>query len=219
MILETLDRIRAKNAGSRGGGNEDGSGTDTSQQGSVSQQSLTLPTSQFSPNGRSAKRYSNNLFASGKFRDYTYVRSVAQQKRGRAGSTATTESSSVDNIERSTTPDSSAAASSAQSTPERHTVGVRSTPLAAPAPYSDVSHPMSVAEHRMSKILSPSGFKRASMALEEAMNQIEEDLGDEDEAEEEIVMPRISPASRLPPSANSVCPTCTMLKNRDSGND
>ncbi|KAJ6547410.1 hypothetical protein B0H19DRAFT_1165486 [Mycena capillaripes] len=134
----------------------------------------------------SSKRYSNNLFGSGRFRDYSYMRSVSQSK---TASMRTTDSSrshttSYDSM-RPVTPDanaSSLASSSAEA------LAVRSAPLNPPAPYG--GQPLSVAEYRLSKTLGPSVLRRASLALEEAIKAIEE------EAEDEILMPRSAPVPR-----------------------
>lgn len=136
--------------------------------------------------GSSPKRYSNNMFGSGRFRDYSYMRSVSQSK---TASMRTTDSSrshttSYDSM-RPVTPDanpSSPASSSAEA------LTVRSAPLNPPAPYG--GQPLSVAEYRLSKTLGPSVLRRASLALEEAIKAIEE------EAEDEILMPRTAPVPR-----------------------
>ncbi|KAJ6546531.1 hypothetical protein DFH09DRAFT_1171276 [Mycena vulgaris] len=138
----------------------------------------------------SSKRYSNNLFGSGRFRDYSYMRSVASTQ-SKTASVRTTDSSrthtaSHDSM-RPGTPDANAASSrSASSSPE--TLAMRSAPLIPSAPYG--GQPLSVAEYRLSKTLGPSVLRRASLALEEAIKAIEE------EAEDEIVMPRSAPVPR-----------------------
>jgi serine/arginine repetitive matrix protein 2 len=191
MILETLGRIRAKNAGIKGGGSE-GFSSPNSSQVSI-QTSKTLP--QLYSSANRSKRYSNNLFGSGRFRDYSYVRSVAQQKRGRTASTTSTGSVTVGASIASY--ESDTANSSLLTTAETTEHHVPSSV------YTD-NAPMSVAEHRMSKLMTPSALKRASLALEEAMNQIEEEP---DEEEEEIVMPRLTQSSRLSHNAPHVRPS------------
>ncbi|KAJ7172629.1 hypothetical protein C8R46DRAFT_1086659 [Mycena filopes] len=131
----------------------------------------------------SSKRYSNNLFGSNRFRDYTYMRSVAKTASLRPDSSKT-HTASYDSM-RPVTPDANAG-SSTSSIPEPLTV--RSAPLIPPAPYG--GQPLSVAEYRLSKTLGPSVLRRASLALEEAIKSIEE------EAEDEIVMPRSAPVPR-----------------------
>ncbi|KAJ6630648.1 hypothetical protein B0H10DRAFT_2427735 [Mycena sp. CBHHK59/15] len=141
-----------------------------------------------SSSGASSKRYSNNLFGSGRFRDYSYMRSVAaaQSKTAsmRTSGSSRAYTSSYDSM-RPVTPDANAS-SSTSSSPE--TLAVRSAPLIPPAPYG--GQPLSVAEYRLSKTLGPSVLRRASLALEEAIKAIEE------EAEDEIVMPRSAPIPR-----------------------
>ncbi|KAJ6496532.1 hypothetical protein C8R47DRAFT_1114440 [Mycena vitilis] len=132
----------------------------------------------------SSKRYSNNLFGSGRFRDYTYMRSVSKTASLSTADSSRTHTTSND-IMRPTTPDTNAS-SSVSSSPEGLTV--RSAPLNPPAPYG--GQPFSVAEYRLSKALGPSVLRRASLALEEAIKAIEE------EAEDEIVMPRSAPVPR-----------------------
>ena len=130
-----------------------------------------------SPSGR--KRYSNNLFGSGKFRDYTYIRSVAQSRSSRQSA-----ASKPDDIADTSIQDN----------------GVRSAPLIPSAPYGEQT--LSAAEYRLSKTLGPAVFKRASMALEEAIREMEE------EAEDQIVMPRSAPMSRTS-FDQEVCPLLT----------
>ncbi|KAJ7694217.1 hypothetical protein B0H17DRAFT_1168683 [Mycena rosella] len=137
----------------------------------------------------SSKRYSNNLFGSGRFRDYSYMRSVASTQN-KTASMRTTDSSRMHTTSyadsmRPTTPDANGS-SSVSSSPEA--LAVRSAPLIPSAPYG--GQPLSVAEYRLSKTLGPSVLRRASLALEEAIKAIEE------EGEDEIVMPRSAPVPR-----------------------
>ncbi|KAJ7752000.1 hypothetical protein B0H16DRAFT_1547045 [Mycena metata] len=149
---------------------------------SVSARSATSGASS-SNNSVSSKRYSNNLFGSGRFRDYSYMRSVAKTASIRTDSSRT-HTASYDSM-RPVTPDANPT-SSTSSIPEA--LSVRSAPLIPPAPYG--GQPFSVAEYRLSKTLGPSVLRRASLALEEAIKAIEE------EAEDEIVMPRSTPVPR-----------------------
>ncbi|KAF7363311.1 hypothetical protein MSAN_00986300 [Mycena sanguinolenta] len=137
----------------------------------------------------SSKRYSNNLFGSGRFRDYSYMRSVSQAKTAsmRTSNSSRTHTASYTDSIRPVTPEANATSSPPpSSSPE--TLAVRSAPLNPPAPYG--GQPLSVAEYRLSKTLGPSVLRRASLALEEAIKAIEE------EAEDEIVMPRSPPVPR-----------------------
>jgi serine/arginine repetitive matrix protein 2 len=153
-----------------------------------------------SPSSRSAKRYSNNLFGSGRMRDYNYNRSQRSGSQRSVLSVTPAESSLVVQgnsrySDRPITPDgeASVASSSIPSSPMNDkTPVVRSAPLNPPSPYVD--HSPSAAEYRISRALNPAALKRASLALEEALKEIEEEIGEE--AEDEIVMPRSAPASR-----------------------
>lgn len=126
----------------------------------------------------SSKRYSNNLLGSGRPRDY--MRSLASSKTAsmRTADSSRTHTTSFDSTEPGT-PDVDASS---------EMLVVRSAPLNPPAPYG--GPPLSVAEYRMSKAFGPSALRRASLALEEAIRAIEE------EAEDEIVMPRSTAVAR-----------------------
>ena len=234
MILETLGKIRG--GGSQNGyGNEngmregeDGNESLTSREGgndsdylasferSSIQSSHTItssiaPSVRSSPNPRSSgKRYSNNLFGSGRMRDYN----VRSQKSGgsqrSAVSIAPTESSMClkgnsmysEHNPRSTTPDGDGTVQSifVQSNPvqppDDKTPQPRSAPLNPPGPYIDQSYSaLSALEYRLSKTLTPTSLKRASLALEEALKEVEEEIEEEAE-EDEVVMPRSAPAAR-----------------------
>ncbi|KAF5386779.1 hypothetical protein D9615_001879 [Tricholomella constricta] len=201
MIFDTLRNFRSKPAGPAqlSGDNLSSAETDDFRQSSSTMQSSLAPSSTASvtssPNSRSAKRYSNNLFGSGRFHDYNYMRSVTKNGN-RAQSLTPTESSvrantlsAVDSL-RPVTPESSGFSSSTQSSPiaNENAFSLRSASLAAPAPYGE--QVVSVAEYSISKSLGPSVLKRASMAIEEVIKEFEE------EAEDEILMPRSTPIPR-----------------------
>jgi hypothetical protein len=143
-----------------------------------------------SSSGTSSRRYSNNLFGSGRLRDYSYMRSVSSTQSKTASMRTSNSSrepatSSHDSL-RPVTPDTNT--SSSHSPSQREPLAVRSAPLIPPAPYG--GQVFSVAEYRLSKSLGPSALRRASLALEEVIKSIEE------EAEDEIVMPRTAPVPR-----------------------
>ncbi|KIY66295.1 hypothetical protein CYLTODRAFT_423574 [Cylindrobasidium torrendii FP15055 ss-10] len=106
---------------------------------SKSQENVATPSTPTTP--RSAKRYSNNLFGSNRFRDQTYMRSV-QKAGSRAQSAASSDVDAFD--EPSPTP------------------------------------------------ISKAAFKRASLALKQAIDEMEE----EEPPEDEIVLPRSPPIVR-----------------------
>lgn len=203
MLLDTLGRIRSRTSvtpersqESIVDGEEISNGRQSIRSTAPSSSSLTS-----SPSGRSAKRYSNNLFGSGRLRDYSYLRSTTSTKSS-AGSTRTvsltpTESSTITrgNVSslteslRPLTPEGSTNSQSGHSSPNERG-SVRSAPSIPPAPYGEQMQVLSAAEYRLQKTLGPSALKRASLALEEAIKEIE------DEVEDEIVMPRTAPIAR-----------------------
>lgn len=189
MLLETLGRLRSTKTPSPlpGASQEHISEAEDNTRNSVQSTGTSSVTS--SPNARS-KRYSNNLFGSGRLRDYTYLKSVASSKASisshRTVSLTPTEASSP--ALRPATPEDSKLSSSVQSTPDDS--GIRPAPSVPPAPFGDNSHAISVAEYRLQKALGPAMLKRASMALEEAIKELE------DEVEDEILLPRSVPIPR-----------------------
>ncbi|KAG6831191.1 hypothetical protein H0H92_012331 [Tricholoma furcatifolium] len=201
LIFDTIHNFRSIPSpplGQRSEENSNFSSTEDFRQSSSTMQSSISPssstTSVTSPSGRSAKRYSNNLFGSG--HDYNYVRSVAKSTSSRTSSLTPTASSyrrgntsaSVDSHRPSTPEDS--LQSTSNTPPDRDSSPVRSQPFSSSGPYGEQQHLVSVAEYRISKALGPSALKRASMALEAAIKEFEE------EAEDEILMPRSTP---IPP--------------------
>lgn len=236
MILETLGQIRGGGASQNGHGNgngnahegEDGNESLTSREGGNDSDYLAsferssihsshtitssiAPSVRSSPNSRSSgKRYSNNLFGSGRTRDYSARSQKSGGSQRSALSIAPTESSMSlkgnsmysEHSARPTTPDgdSSVQSISAQSSPvapsDDKTPQARSAPLNPPGPYVEQSYPApSALEYRLFKTLPPASIKRASLALEEALKEIEEEIEEEAE-EDEVVMPRSAPAAR-----------------------
>ena len=191
MFLDTLERIRPKNAQS--------TSQDTTDEGETARNSIKSSSSSSvssSPSSRSTKRYSNNLFGSGRLRDYTYLKTVTSS-RGSTGSSAHTTSLTLTEASEKTvslssfrpvTPDASSNPSSVQSSPNEP---IRSTPAAPSSPSGEQQfQAITAAEYRLHKTLGPSVLKRASMALDEAIREIE------DEVEDEILLPRSVPAPR-----------------------
>lgn len=202
MILETLRGIRSKSAAiARGSQESIREGDDSSFRQSIQPTNTvgsSLPPSSLSssPSGRSTKRYSNNLFGSGRFRDYTHSKNATKNGNNGTQSLTPTESpqtysgnTSVTDSLRPVTPDSSGVVSlsSVQSSPDEQAT---EQPAALSPSRLYGEQPISVAEYRITKTLGPSTLKRASHALEEAIKELEE------EAEDEIVMPRSTPIPR-----------------------
>ncbi|KAG0705017.1 hypothetical protein DFH29DRAFT_312607 [Suillus ampliporus] len=223
MILETLGRIRTKNAApstTSSGKLEGGSGANAADLGmesdythertshiSTTTSSTTYPassvTSSPSPSSRSTKRYSNNLFASGRFREYSYLRSVSQRSGSSRGAASITPSDSDLSLRekpssnyseslRPATPEGSGPTSSVPSSPNEKTPLARSTSLISSIedfpsqPLGDnkgATHPSSN---------SSASVQRVELALECVIRDFEE------EAEDEILMPRTAhPVPRL----------------------
>ncbi|KAG5652341.1 hypothetical protein H0H81_005362 [Sphagnurus paluster] len=199
MIFDTLRSFRSPRPAPPVEENQNTMDTEDFRQSTSTMQSSLAPSVASvtsSPSGRSTRRYSNNLFGSGRFHDYNYIRSVTKNGSARTSSLTPTESSyrgntsSVVDSLRPVTPESSGPSSSTHSSPNpnEHASSVRLAPLAAPVPYGEQL--LSVAEYRISKTLGSSAAKRASMALEEAIKEIEE------EAEDEILIQRTIPVPR-----------------------
>ncbi|KAF8626244.1 hypothetical protein AX15_004923 [Amanita polypyramis BW_CC] len=180
MLLETLGRMRSRTSAlsekSQDNVNE------LVEQHSIKSMSTTSSAIHASvtssPSRRSTKRYSNNLFGSGRFRDYTYFRN-AGIGHGRTGSTParapsiTPTETSISIQEIASLPDSfqpvTSDSSSIQSSIENKATNT----------------PFVISEGHLS-IPDPSLLKRASMALAHAIKELEE------ETEDEVVMPRLS---------------------------
>ena len=217
MILETLGRMRGDNANKAAGfpsnarRNMNSLVSDSNERQSFRSTDTVMSTAPSSmassPSGRFTKRYSNNLFGSGRFRDETYFRSVQAQKVGSQRSVHSivpTESRSTEgngstysDSMRPTTPEETTPTSSVQTSPEKMVQLDSSIAL----PTSAAELPVSAAEYRMSKTTP---FNRASLALEEVITEIEE------EAEDEIVMPRSVPPSRVSVVDQSLPPPDTV---------
>ncbi|KAF8352307.1 hypothetical protein F5887DRAFT_23796 [Amanita rubescens] len=191
MLLETLGRMRSK-ASALSSKSQDSvdesaeqhSVKSTSTINSVIQASITS-----SPSGRSTKRYSNNLFGSGRLRDYSYFRNAGsghgRTRSARLPSIAPTETS-VSIQEVASIPDSIQPVTSDNS----------SIQSSMDAMIPNLLGPSAIPEEHMVQSPSttdPSLIKRASMALADAINELEE-------TEDEVVMPRLSrPSLELNP--------------------
>ncbi|THU90683.1 hypothetical protein K435DRAFT_726332 [Dendrothele bispora CBS 962.96] len=167
--------------------------TNSSDQSSSIRSSSATATSSLtsSPSGRSTRRYSNNLFGSGRLRDYSYIRSTSNRgsTTTRTASTAPSDSSldtRYANGLRPVTPEGNGTFST-QSSPEKV---VQSAPLIPPAPYGE--------QPTSSSYGPPKPFNpRASRAVEDVIRELEEDV------EDEILMPRSAPITRSNPDQHS----------------
>lgn len=217
MLLETIGKWRGRNSGSHhsqdqsgdssftatsDGGNTEESGSNSSTtvkltgKGGGSSSASTSTTS--SPS--KSKRYSNNLFGSGRLRDYTYLRGVASSRNSggassKAGSITQSEDSNASPRPAATSSITDALVSSSH--PTGSSMDEPTTSLngandqASVRSVSSLVHEgSSSAEYRLQKTLGPTGLMRASAALEDVIQEIE------DEVEDEIVMPRSPPVPR-----------------------
>ncbi|KIJ68939.1 hypothetical protein HYDPIDRAFT_105474 [Hydnomerulius pinastri MD-312] len=210
MILETLGRIRSKNATStisratRDDPNTSGNTTDTGVESDYTPErtshlsnnttSTTYPASSItsspsSPSSRSTKRYSNNLFSSGRLRDYGYLRTVSQRSGSHRSAVSITQTESSQSLReetslgyseslRPTTPEGSGPASSVPSSPNEKTPVARTASL--------VSSNEDLPPHP--NVETNSGGPRISTRASAALAQVIQEF--EEEAEDEIVMPR-----------------------------
>lgn len=190
MILESLG-LRAKYAAP----------ADKSESSRQSVRSTGSTLSHSTSTGRSAKRYSNNLFGSGRLRDYSYARNTNSQGRHASSRILSAAPSEISATSAFSSPHDPRPITPEDDTPA---LSIRSAPLVPPAPYTEQGA-VSSTEYRISKSLGPSVFKRASLALEEAIRELEED------AEDEIVMPRSAPITRANVEPRNPVRSCLLL--------
>ncbi|KAG7452682.1 uncharacterized protein BT62DRAFT_925232 [Guyanagaster necrorhizus] len=184
MILESLGLGRSRpSTPARSREEASDGGARQSSHSSTTMGSSYSPSS--SSRASSMKRYSNNLFGSGKLRDYTYMRTAHNKSHSRAQ----TSMSSAETSHQSIITSESMQSSTPPDMGSNH-LQIRSTPLLVPTTYneqipesSDMALPWS---------LGASAYKRASMALQQAISEMEEE-----EPEDEIVLPRSAPIVRL----------------------
>jgi serine/arginine repetitive matrix protein 2 len=193
MFLQTLGRIRSKPSVS----STSSDSTHSPARGSV--RSTETTTSSATSTSGSTKRYSNNMFGSGKFRDHTYLRSVAKERAGKGGAG---KRSGVN----SSTSGRFYKASDTSIPEETHTDSEPSahdsdtTPLA-----SGVESSASELEQGIVKTFQRGHLRRASLALDEVIREFEEKVdGDGDgDGDDKILIPR-SPAPERASSLKSI---------------
>jgi serine/arginine repetitive matrix protein 2 len=196
-FLQTLGRLRSKpSASSTSGDSIDGLARESLRSTETTASSVT-------PSPRSTKRYSNNMFGSGKFRDHTYLRSVAKERGGKgsagrrsANSSSPTTAGRSYKLSDTSIPEDS---SQSQTDPEPSSHDSDTTPLA-----SGVESSASELEQGILKTFQPSHLRRASLALREVIREIEDDAdgdGDGDgDGDDKILIPR----SAAPERASSI---------------
>lgn len=184
MFLQTLSRLRSKASTS----STSGDSTHSHTRESLRSSEATSGSVTSSPG--SAKRYSNNMFGSGRFRDYSYVRSVTKERTGnvsagRRSANSTLLSTSGYSYKMSDPP---IPEDTSLTDPDLSAHDSDTTPLA-----SGVDASTSEIEQGIVKTFQPSHMRRVSMAVEEVMREIEEE-------DDKILVPRAA----LPERASSV---------------
>ena len=186
MFLQTLGRMRPKPSAS----STSSDSTHSPARGSL--RSTDTSTSSATSTTGSAKRYSNNMFGSGKFRDHTYLRSVAKERaaKGSAGKRGTANSSTSSRTYKMSDAPIPEESTHTDTEPSAHDSDT--TALA-----SGVETSASELEQSIVKTFQPGHLRRASMAIDEVMRQFEEKAdgdGDGDgDGDDKILIPR-SPA-------------------------
>src|SRR6266851_1358405 len=198
-LLQTLGRLRSKpSAGSTSGDSIDAPARE-------SLRSTETTASSSTPSLRSTKRYSNNMFGSGKFRDHTYLRSVAKERggKGSAGRRSVNSSSSLTASGRPyKTSDPPIPEDSSLTDHEPSAHDSDTTPHA-----SGVESSASEFERGILKTFQPGHLRRASKALEEVIHELEEEVGSDGDGDgdgdgdDKILIPR-SPAPERASSLN-----------------
>lgn len=215
MILDAL-RFR-----SRGSSSSAQQSRETFSENQDDQSLSSLSNLTASPSSGRSKRYSNNLFGSGRLRDYTYMRSVTSRSKTSLASSNSTRTASMTPTESSVAAgrvnslaESTSMSSLRPLTPEGTTSisSLVSSMQASPTPPqreagSVLASSMSVSsigngteegsttssnaiptataiEYKLAKTMDPAALRRASLALQEAIKELE------DETEDEIVLPR-----------------------------
>ena len=185
MFLHTLGRMRSKPSAS----STSSDSTHSPARGSLRSTDTSTP--------GSSRRYSNNMFGSGKFRDHTYLRSVAKERsvKGSAGKRSAANSSTS-----SRTYKTSDATIPEESTHRDTEPSVHDSDTTALASGADTS--TSELEQSIVKTFRQGHLRRASMALDEVMREFEEKVDDDGDGDgdDKILLPR-SPA---PERASSV---------------
>ncbi|OBZ75877.1 hypothetical protein A0H81_04772 [Grifola frondosa] len=226
MILEALGRLHTRNSTSRNSTSGDEDGGDREDVSTPTLRSPPSLASISSTKGSSSsRRMSNNLFGSGKFRDQAYLLRTSNQTR-RSGSSrsalsvaqsestmsmSTVGSSRAGNNTsmysdtqsmRPVTPEGStySPSASAPSSPNNNSIlskdrSARSTSVDQQLEYASETQTQTLGK-RLSRTLSPEGLRRASLALDEVIRELEE------EGDDEIVMER-SPISHVVNSSYS----------------
>ena len=182
MFLQTLGRMRSKPSAS----STSSDSTHSPARGSLL--SAETSTSSVTSTSGSSKRYSNNMFGSGKFRDHTYLRSVAKERSGKGSAGKRSAANFPTSSRTFKTSDAPIPEESPQTDTEPSVHDSDTTALA-----SGVETSTSELEQTIIKTFRAGHLQRASMALDEVMREFEEKSDDEGDGDDQILIPR-SPA-------------------------
>jgi serine/arginine repetitive matrix protein 2 len=182
MFLQTLSRLRSKaSTSSTSGDSSHGPARESLRSSETTSSSVTS-----SPGP--AKRYSNNMFGSGKFRDYTYMRSMTKERTakvsaGRRSANSALLSASGHSSKMSDPP---IPEDTSQTDPDFSAHDSDTTPLS-----SGVDAEL---EHGIVKTFQPGHVRRVSMAVEEVIREIEEEA--DGDGDDKILIPRAAAPER-----------------------
>src|SRR6266702_87511 len=186
MFLQTLSRLRSKasTTSSTSGDSSHGPARESLLSSEATSSSVTS-----SPGP--TKRYSNNMFGSGKFRDYTYMRSVSKERTGkvsagRRSANSALLSTSGHSYKMSDPP---IPEDTSQTDPDLSAHESDTTPLA-----SGVEASTSELEQGIVKTFQPGHVRRVSMAVEEVIREIEEEA--DGDGDDKILIPRAAAPER-----------------------
>jgi serine/arginine repetitive matrix protein 2 len=192
MFLQTLGRIRSKPSASST------SSDSTHSPARESIRSTETTTSSATSTSASSKRYSNNMFGSGKFRDHTYLRSVAKERAGKGGAGKRSGVNSSTSARFYKASDTSIPEEATQTDSELSTHDSDTTPLA-----SGVESSASELEQGIVKTFQRGHLRRASLALDEVIREFEEKDDGDGDGDDKILIPR-SPAPERASSLKSI---------------
>lgn len=186
MFLQTISRLRSKASTSST------SGDSTHGLARESLRSNETTSSFVNSSPASTKRYSNNMFGSGKFRDYTYMRSVTKERTGKVGAgRRSTNSALLSASGHSYKMSDPPIPEDSSQTDVDLSHDSDTTPLA-----SGVEASPSELEQGIVKTFQPSHVRRVSMAMEEVIREIEEEADGDGDGDDKILIPRAAAPER-----------------------
>jgi serine/arginine repetitive matrix protein 2 len=198
MFLQTLSRLRSKASTSST------SGDSTHDLARESLRSDETTSSSVTSSPASTKRYSNNMFGSGKFRDYTYMRSVTKERTGKVGAGRRSTNSALLSASGHSykMSDPPIPEDSSETDPDL-SHDSDTTPLA-----SGVDSSPSELEQGIVKTFQPTHVRRVSMAMEEVIREIEEEADGDGDGDDKILIPRAAAPERASSFKRSSVSSC-----------